>query len=133
MGYYARPNVYDIAYRRTVFRLVAIQAGLTGIAVCIALVVQGNEFALALLYGGAVSITGTLAGAWRLKRATDEAAENAMLGVAGFYKSAVVRMIVIIALLTLGMGVLKLHALALLIGFIVAQTGYFFGRPIRAR
>jgi hypothetical protein len=132
MGY-ARPNVYDIAYRRTVFRLVAIQAGLTGIAACIALFMQGNEFALALLYGGAVSITGTLAGAWRLKRATEEVAENAMLGVAGFYKSAVIRMIVIIALLTLGMGVLKLHALALLIGFIVAQTGYFFGRPMRAR
>jgi len=132
MGY-ARPNVYDIAYRRTVFRLVLIQAGLTGVAAGVALLTQGNEFSLAVLYGGAVSIAGTLAGAWRLKIATDEAAGNAMQGVAEFYKSAVMRFAVVIALLILGMGIMKLHALALLIGFIVAQTGYFFGRPLRAR
>lgn len=132
MGY-ARPNVYDIAYRRTVFRLVLIQTGLTGLAAVIALLLRGNEFGLALLYGGAVSIAGTLAGAWRLKIATQEAAENAMLGMAEFYKSAVMRFAIVITLLVLGMGVLKLHALALLIGFIVAQTGYFFGRPLRAR
>ncbi|HID48255.1 MAG TPA: ATP synthase subunit I [Chromatiales bacterium] len=132
MGY-ARPNVHDIAYRRTVSRLVLIQAGLTGLAAAIALLLRGHESGLALLYGGAVSIAGTLAGAWRLKIATEEVAENAMQGVAEFYKSAVMRFVIVIALLGLGMGVLKLHALALLTGFIVAQTGYFFGRPLRAR
>ena len=52
--------------------------------------------------------------------------------MAGFYKSALMRFVLVIALLALGMGVLKLPALAVLIGFIVAQTGIFFARPLRA-
>jgi hypothetical protein len=43
------------------------------------------------------------------------------------------RLVLVIALLALGMGVLKLPALAVLIGFIVAQIGNFFARPLRAQ
>jgi ATP synthase protein I len=43
------------------------------------------------------------------------------------------RLIVIVALLALGMGVLDMEALGILIGFIAAQLGYFFARPLRAR
>jgi ATP synthase protein I len=130
---YTRPNVYEIAFRRTWQRLLLIQAGLVLIAAIIAFLMQGIEFSVALLYGGATSLAGTLMGAWRVKIATDEAAHSSTLGMAEFYKGALLRLVLVIALLALGMGVLKLHALAVLIGFIVAQLGNFFARPLRAR
>ncbi len=53
--------------------------------------------------------------------------------MAEFYKATFFRFVVIIALLVLGMGVLEMEALGILIGFIAAQLGYFFARPMRAR
>jgi ATP synthase protein I len=130
---YTRPNVYDIAFRRTLLRLLLIQGVMVLVAVIIAFLMQGIEFSMALLYGGASSLAGTLIGAWRVRIATDEAAHSTTLGMAEFYKGALMRLVLVIALLALGMGVLKLPALAVLIGFIVAQTGNFFARPLRAQ
>ncbi len=130
---YTRPNVYDIAFRRTLFRLLLIQGGLVVVAAIIAALIQGFEFSMALLYGGGASLAGTLIGAWRVRIATDEAVHSTTLGMAEFYKSALLRFVLVIALLALGMGVLKLPALAVLIGFIVAQVGNFFARPMRAQ
>jgi len=130
---YTRPNVYNIAFRRTLHRLLLIQGAMVLIAVIIAYLMQGIEFSLALLYGGATSLAGTFIGAWRVRIATDEAVHSTTLGMAEFYKGAVMRFVLVIALLTLGMGVLKLPALAVLIGFIVAQIGNFFARPLRAQ
>lgn len=130
---YTRPNVYDIAFRRTLRRLLQIQGVMVLVAAIIAFLMQGIEFSMALLYGGAASLAGTLIGAWRLRIATDEAIHSTTLGMAGFYKSALMRFVLVIALLALGMGVLKLPALAVLIGLIVAQTGNIFARPLRAQ
>jgi ATP synthase protein I len=130
---YVRPNAYNLAFRRTVVRLLLIQAVMVVLAAVMAFLMQGTEFSLALLYGGAASIAGTLIGAWRIRIATDEAIHSTTLGMAGFYKSALMRFVLVIALLALGMGVLKLPALAVLIGFIVAQTGNIFARPLRAQ
>ena len=130
---YVRPNAYDIAFRRTVVRLLLIQAVMVVLAAVMAFLMQGTEFSLALLYGGAASIAGTLIGAWRVWIATDEAVHSKALGMAEIYKGALMRMALVIALLALGMGVLKLPGLGVLIGFIVAQTGNFFARPLRAQ
>ena len=130
---YTRPNVYDIAFRRTLFRLLLIQGGLVLVAASISALIQGIEFSLALLYGGGASLAGTLIGAWRVRIATDEAVHSTTLGMAEFYKGALLRFVLVIALLALGMGMLKLPALAVLIGFIVAQVGNFFARPLRAQ
>ncbi len=129
---YTRPNVYEIAFRRTLIRLLLIQGVLVISAAIVAYLLQGIEFSFALLYGGAATLAGTLVGAWRVRIATDEAAHSTTLGMAEFYKGAVIRFVLVIALLALGMGVLKLPALAVLIGFIVAQLGNFFARPLRA-
>ena len=129
---YTRPNVYDIAFRRTLIWLLLIQGVLVISAAIVAYLLQGIEFSFALLYGGAATLAGTLVGAWRVRIATDEAAHSTTLGMAEFYKGAVIRFVLVIALLALGMGVLKLPALAVLIGFIVAQLGNFFARPLRA-
>lgn len=136
-------NLQDLAFRRTRNRLVIIQVVLVAVAALIAFPMKGTDFGLALLYGGAVSIAATLVGAWRLQVATDEAKvesgdsstvnQTAHASVAEFYTSAVLRFVVVIALLAIGLGVIKLQGLALLVGFIVAQTGLVFGRPVRAR
>ena len=133
MANFGMPNAADIAYRRTLVRLLLIQAALIA-AVSVYLVLsKGNEFGLAALYGGAASVAGTLVSGWRVKVAADEAVNNTTLGMAEFYKATALRFITIIALLALGMGVLDMEALGILIGFIAAQAGYFFARPLRAR
>ncbi len=103
-----------------------------GIAALIAFPIRGSEFVIALLYGGAASLGSTLVGAWRVCVATDEASRNATLAMAELYKGTLLRIVLVAALLASGMGWLKLQALAMLIGFIVAQTGVFFARPMRA-
>ena len=126
-------SLQDVAFQRTRNRLLLIQAVLVVIAAGIVFPVKGTEFGMALLYGGAVSIAGTLVSAWRLRIAAEEATGNPAWSVAEFYKSALLRFVVIAALLALGLGYFRLHGLALLTGFIVAQTGYIFSRPMRAR
>ena len=136
-------NLQDLAFRRTRNRLVIIQVILVVFAAVIAFPMKGTDFGLALLYGGAVSIAATLVGAWRLQVATDEAkvgsgdfnhaSAASSASIAEFYKSAIMRFVVVVALLAIGLGVIKLQGLALLVGFIVAQTGLVFGRPVRAR
>ncbi len=134
----ASRSLQDLAFRRTRNRLLLIQAILVALAAGVAFPLQGNDFVLALLYGGAASLAGTLAAAWRLQRVTgrsDDAAlaRGEMAGAAGFYQSAALRFVVVLALLVLGLGMLRLHGPALLIGFVVATAGFVFGRPQRAR
>ncbi len=126
-------SLQDVAFQRTRNRLLLIQAVLVVIAAGIVFPVKGTEFGMALLYGGAVSIAGTLVSAWRLRIAAEEASQNPAWSVAEFYKSALLRFVVVAALLAIGLGYFRLHGLALLVGFVVAQTGYFFSRPMRAR
>lgn len=136
MAYFGLPNAANLALRRTLYRLVVIQAGLLAVAVIWLILAKGINFGLAALYGGAASIAGTLVSGWRLKVATDDSAgmQNTLqVEIAEFYKAWIFRFVLIIALLALGMGILDMEALGILIGFIAAQLGYFFARPQRAR
>lgn len=133
MAQFGLPGAANIAFRRTLLRLLLIQVALIATAAIVIFLKKGTDFGLATLYGGAASIAGALVSGWRIKIATDEAATDNALRMAEFYKATFFRLVVIIALLALGMGVLKLEALGILIGFIAAQLGYFFARPMRAR
>lgn len=133
MAQFGLPGAANIAFRRTLLRLLLIQVALIATAAIVIFLKKGTDFGLATLYGGAVSIAGALVSGWRIKIATDETATDNALRMAEFYKATFFRLVVIVALLALGMGVLKLEALGILIGFIAAQLGYFFARPMRAR
>jgi len=126
-----------LALRKTL----QIQAALTGIAAIIALLVESTDFAMALVYGGAVTSIGTGLHAWRLLKiaATGDATDgNIMDGKkddpilsqanAGIevVKGALLKYAAITGLLALGMGYLKLDPLAILIGFSVAYIGFVF-------
>jgi len=131
-------SLQDLAFRRTRNRLLVIQVVLIAVAAGIAFPMKGMVFGLALLYGGAISIAATLVGAWRLQVATDDATHESALpgstpGLGGFYSSALLRFLTVVALLAIGLGLLGLHGLALLTGFVVTQSGLLFARPVKAR
>ena len=90
---------------------------------------QGNEFSLAALYGGAITLITTLLSAWRITVATrisdGVTRQDAVPGVAEFYKTALFRLILTIALLAIGLAGLKLQAMALIIGFVAGTLGHF--------
>ena len=119
-----------IALRKTLL----IQAALTGIAALIALAFRTPGFALAVLYGGAVTCTGTWLHGWRLLKiaAVDADSDPTVVG-AEVFKGALFKLVAIIGLLALGMGVLKLEPLAVVIGFITAYIGFFFVRGYAPR
>jgi hypothetical protein len=97
----------------------------------VSLLLKGYElnFLGALIYGGAVSIASTLINVWRIRIATEMAADNAALSMVALYKGLMLRMVVVMALLAIGF-YLKLQPAALIIGFVVAHIGYLFARPV---
>ena len=113
----------SVALRKTLL----IQAALTGIAAIIALLVKTPGFALALVYGGAVTSIGTGLHAWRLLKiaATSDDNDPTIVG-AEVLKGAMLKIGAMIGLLALGMGYLKLEPLAVIIGFSVAYAGFMF-------
>ena len=125
-------NFADKAFQSTWRRLVLIQVLLLVVAAVISFLLKGYElnFLGALIYGGAISIVSTLINAWRIRIATDMAADNAALSMVELYKGFLLRMVVVMALLAIGFMVLKLQPAALIIGFVVAHIGYLFARPV---
>jgi ATP synthase protein I len=116
-----------VALRKTLL----IQAALTGIAAIIALLVKSPGFALHLVYGGAVTSTGTVLHAWRLLKIdmpTDDNDPIAAHGNAGaeVFKGVVLKIGAMVILLAFGMGYLKLDPLAVVIGFSVSYLGFMF-------
>jgi len=95
--------------------------------------IWGHEFVIAVLYGGTVTIVTTFYSGWRLKIATKGNAQGPALNMAEFYKSTLLRFILVIALLMLGLGYLRLTPLAVIAGFAITQTGYLFARGYAPR
>ena len=124
-------NFAEKAFQSTWRRLVLIQGLLLIAAAVISILIKGYElnFLGALFYGGAISIVSTLINVWRIRIATDTAADNAALSMVELYKGLILRMVVVMALLAIGF-YLKLQPAALIIGFVVAHIGYLFARPV---
>lgn len=125
-------NFADKAFQSTWRRLVLIQVLLLIVAAVISLLVKGYQTYLlgALFYGGTISIVSTLISVWRVRIATEMAANNATLSMIEMYKALILRMVVVIALLGIGFVVFKSHPGALISGFVVAHIGYLFARPV---
>ena len=88
---------------------------------------QGAQAAGAALYGGAVTLLGSL---W-LGRGVTRAGASAHSGGARsqwiLYGGALQRFVVVLVLLAIGFGVLKLSPMALIAGFAAAQFGFLLG------
>lgn len=120
--------------REALRKTLTVQTVLTLVAAVIALLTKGDRFALALVYGGAVTIAGTWLHAWRLLKiaATDVDSDPTHVG-AEVFKGAILKLGAMVGLLAVGMGVLKLNPLAVVIGFTVAYFGFMFARGYAPR
>jgi len=115
--------------RHAVYRLILVQFVLVITSVVYFQLKQGNEFSLAAFYGGAITLITTLMSAWRITVVTrisnGTTGQDAVPGVAEFYKTAVFRLVLTIALLAIGLVGLKLQPMALIIGFVAGTLGHF--------
>jgi ATP synthase protein I len=109
-------------------RVVYVQLVVTAI-VAIAFAGAGNPVwdALSALYGGLTSVLLALISIGGFKRANEHALSDPKKSMMILYIGAVVRFAAVIVVLGIGLGVFKLEAMAVLIGFALAQASYLMG------
>jgi len=118
--------------RHAALRIILLQTVLTSVVTLFFLLQQGYEFALAALYGGAVTLAVTMISVWRTNAAIKADEQDATPGMLELYQMAILRLLITVSLLALGLGWLKLQPLALLCGFIAAQAAQLFA-PARMK
>ncbi|WP_092997996.1 ATP synthase subunit I [Thiohalomonas denitrificans] len=107
-------------------RLLTIQAALALLAAGTFLVLRGWEPALAAVFGGAIALFNTLVSAQRLARASESAASDLKRGMMELFIGAAIRFLATPGLIAVGIVFLNLDPVAIIVGFGVAQVGYFF-------
>jgi hypothetical protein len=79
--------------------------------------------AIAVAYGGSVSILNTLIQLWHNRRAEKLAGADAAYNTRILYRCAIERIVLSVAFLVLGLVSFKLHPLSVLGGFILGHIG----------
>lgn len=113
-----------VVMRRVVYRLIIVQFILTLIAALGYLVFQNTNGFLAALYGGSITLSGTLLMAWRISRAGEAASTERQQGYIEIYIGAIQKFILTLILMAFGMGYLKLDPLAILVAFAITQLSF---------
>ncbi len=113
-----------VVMRRVVRRLFVIQLALTLIIALSYLIFQSLNGFFAAIYGGSITLTGTLLMAWRISRAGEAGSKEKQQGYIEIYAGVVQKFILTLVLMAVGMGVLKLDPLAVLVGFAVTQFSF---------
>lgn len=80
--------------------------------------------ALALMYGGAVSVVNTALLIWRWRRGVRDFHCDAGKHLRSFYRSSMERFLVVVILLAAGFAWIEFPPLSLLAGFVVGQVGW---------
>jgi ATP synthase protein I len=88
------------------------------------LALQGWVAAQSAGFGGAITVVSSYLLAQRVKSAGERARESVAGGMALLYLGALQRFVLTLALLVLGLGVLKLAPIPLIVAFAVAQLGF---------
>jgi F0F1-type ATP synthase assembly protein I len=110
--------------KRTVVRVVLLQAGCAAIVASVFLVFKGAHQALAALVGGLIVAAGSAVLGWRVFK--PGVAGGATLTTA-MYAGVLLKWLWFALALYLAIARLKLDAVPLLIGIVVAQLGYWVG------
>lgn len=125
------------SFRAAIVRLSLTQLAFVLIAAIVSFLQKDSGFALALIFGGLISLAGTWVHAWRVhigtEAATDESGEGLGIDSSELVKGSVLKFITVIALFALGMAVIKLEPLAIVTGFVIAQMSFLFTRGYAAR
>ena len=105
-------------------RVLLAQALLVIATAVIYLAVSGVTDAIAALYGGAITLTGSWWLGRRVRRAGDLAKDNPGSGMIALYGGAIERFVIVVIAFAVGFGVLKLSVLPLMTGFVVTYLGF---------
>ena len=118
----------SVVMRRVVYRLIVVQIILTLIVALGYLALQNISGFFAALFGGSITLSGTLLMAWRISRAGAAAfpgkGGEKQQGYIEIYSGAIQKFILTLVLMAFGMGYLKLDPLAILIGFAITQMSF---------
>ena len=106
------------------YTLIVVQAALAVVCTLVALIYQGQDSALAAVYGGGVAIGSTWLLVKRVARAGELAKTNLKWSAYSLYFGAIQRFVFVLAMLGVGLGVIRLDPVPLLATFGIAQLGY---------
>jgi ATP synthase protein I len=118
--------------RQYLHRLLTIQALLVAIAAGAAYLWFGPAAAGALVYGGAIALTGTLI-LMRYGRRAEHAGSSLARNASLIYGSAITRFFLTVALFAVGVAVLHLAPLPLFTGFITGLLGQLISTALVPR
>ena len=107
-------------------RVVIVQLA-TSTIVALLFLIQGQWEALSAFYGGLASVILALLSVRGFKRANEHALNDPSKSMLILYIGAVQRFVAVVVLLAIGLGSLKLEALAVFVGFALAQASYLMG------
>ena len=113
-----------VVMRRVVYRLIIVQVILTFIVALAYLAFQNINGFFAALFGGSITLSGTVLMAWRISRAGEAASTEKQQGYIEIYIGAIQKFVLTLVLMALGMGYLQLNPLAILVGFAVTQLSF---------
>ncbi|MCW8930434.1 MAG: ATP synthase subunit I [Gammaproteobacteria bacterium] len=119
-----------VVMRRVVYRLIIVQLVLTLMVALGYLAFQNINGFFAALFGGSITLSGTVLMAWRISRAGEVALPgkktggDKQQGYIEIYIGAIQKFVLTLVLMAFGMGYLKLDPLATLIGFALTQMSF---------
>jgi len=105
-------------------RVALVQAILAPVAALLGWAFAGNEAAVALLYGVLVALAVSLVLVWRERQAMRHPEWDQHRLLKQFIRTGLERLVVLVALLFTGLGVLQLMPLPLLLGVLLAQLAW---------
>ncbi|HWR78249.1 MAG TPA: ATP synthase subunit I [Thiobacillus sp.] len=105
-------------------RVALAQAGLAPIAALIGGMVAGVEAGLAVLYGTLVALAVSAVLVWRERQSMQHPEWDQHRLFKLFIRAGIERLLLLLALLLVGLGVLNLAPLPLLLGLLLAQLGW---------
>ncbi len=123
----------DRSYWRMLYRLILLQVIPVVAVAGYFLLKHDTDFAIATLFGGAVTLLSTLVAAWRVKIATDPVEQGPPVSMFEIYKGSALKYLIVIALLALGFAGLKLDPAGIITGFVLAQAAFFFSNTRAGR
>jgi ATP synthase protein I len=106
-------------------KLLLLQFASGGFVAAVFMALSGVEAGKAAIYGALVSVVLARLLSWGVARASRAAAEDQKKGMVLLYLGAVQRFLLALGLFAVGLGVLKLDALPLVVGFGIAQASFF--------
>jgi len=105
-------------------RVALAQAALAPIAALISGMVAGVEAGLAVLYGALVALAVSAVLVWRERQSMQHPEWDQHRLFKLFIRAGIERLVLLMALMAMGLGVLNLTPLPLLLGLLLAQLGW---------